>query len=162
MRTIETPPAEPGPAGAALDLGYVWPVEGDANLYARARDLIARARESAYLAALPADLSALEPALRTALGRGVRVVVFATERHDLPGARVVVSSLPKQERRQQYVPRTILVVDGAEALIGEQLGSGCVRGCWTQSPLLVSTVEHYVLRGGQRRFLIEGRSQREG
>lgn len=161
MRRIEALTAEPGPAGTVLNLSYVWAVEGHANLTARARDLIARAQRRAYLAALPADLSALEPALRAALQRGVRVVVFTTERLDLPGARVVVSSLPKRERRQRYVPSTILVVDGAEALIGEQLGTACVRGCWTQSPLLVSIVEHHLLRGGHRRFLIEERCQRE-
>lgn len=157
MRAIETTSAELG-ADVALGLGCVGNVESAVDLAGCARDLVARARHSAYLAALPATLSSLLPALQAALGRGVCMVVFTTRHFDLPGARVVVSAPAKQDRRQRCAPRTILVVDGAEALVGEQLGPGRVHGCWTQSPLLVSIIEHYLLRSGQRRFLVVGRS----
>jgi hypothetical protein len=148
------PVAAPQTAASKISADHVRNVTGKADLQRRARDLIARARQSAYLVALPADLSALAPALKDALGRNVRVVLFTHARFDLPGARVVVSPQLGDGDRRQVLPSIALVVDGAEALVGEQVGPQDMRGCWTQSRLLVSMIERHVLRGGQHRFLV--------
>jgi sugar-specific transcriptional regulator TrmB len=150
--------AEPQMGDTAIDAEYVRNVTGSTDLYERARDLIASARQSAYLAALPADLSALASALRGALGRNVRVVLFTRARFDLPGARVIVSPQLRDGNRRQVLPIIALVVDGAEALVGEQVGPEGMRGCWTQSRLLVSMIEHYLLQGGRHRFLVAEQS----
>jgi len=128
----------------ASDLDYVWNIEGQENILARAREMIVRAVKSIYLSILPDTFSDLRPALEAAVERGVRVVVYTTGDLDLPGGRVVVTPLSEEALGQAGGLGLILVVDGAEVLIGEWVSRTQARASWTRSPLFVFVAEHHL------------------
>ena len=70
------------------DLEYVWNIEGHENIMAKAEEMIDQARDRTYMALMPATFPALRPSLQAAIGRGVRVVAYATTDLDLPGGRL--------------------------------------------------------------------------
>ncbi len=126
------------------DLEYVWNIEGHDNIMGKALEMIGQASTQIYLAILPATLPALQPALQDAIGRGVRVVVYTTDAAGVRGGQVVVARVFEETLGQARGLRLLLVVDGAEVLIGEWLTAHRARASWTSSPLLVFIAEHHL------------------
>jgi len=129
---------------SAPDLDYVWNIEGQENILAKAEEMIDQAKARVYLALLPATFSDLRPALEEAIGRGVRVVIYAAGEIDLPGSQMVVASISEEALSQAGGLGLILVIDGEEVLIGEWLTETQARASWTSSPLLVFIAEHHL------------------
>ncbi len=126
------------------DLEYVWNIEGDENILAKAEEMIRQAKTRIYLALLPVTFPALQPALEEAIGRGVRAVLYTTSEVDLPGGRVVVAHVSEETLGQARGLGLVLVIDGEEVLIGEWLSANQARASWTSSPLLVFIAEHHL------------------
>ena len=126
------------------DLEYVWNIEGHENILAKAEEMIDQAKNRIYLALLPVTFPELRPALVEAIGRGVRVAIYATAELDLPGGQVVVASTSEKALSQAGELGLILVIDGEEVLIGEWLTATQARASWTSSPLLVFIAEHHL------------------
>lgn len=129
---------------APTDLEYVWNIEGHDNIMGKAMEMIGQATTQIYLALLPDTLPALQPALQDAIDRGVRVVVYTTDEAEVPGGQVVVARVFDETLGQARGLRLLLVVDGAEVLIGEWLAAHRARASWTSSPLLVFIAEHHL------------------
>jgi Cd2+/Zn2+-exporting ATPase len=129
---------------SALDLEYVWNIEGHENIMAKAREMVDQARVRIYLALVPATFPTLRPALERAIGRGVRVVLYTTDELDLPGGRVVVAHVSQETLRQAMGLGLILVIDGEEVLIGEWLTATQARASWASTPLIVFIAEHHL------------------
>jgi sugar-specific transcriptional regulator TrmB len=129
---------------SAPNLEHVWNLEGKENIVGKAMEMIGQAKARIYLALLPATFPTLLPALREAIGRGVRVVVYTTSDRELPGGRKVVAPLSEEALTQVGGLGLILVVDGQEVLIGEWLAETQARASWTSSPLLVFIAEHHL------------------
>lgn len=129
---------------AASDLEYVWNIEGEENILAKAREAIGGAQAHVHLALIPAAFPGLQRSLAEAIQRGVRVVIYAASALNLPGAQIVVASMPEEARDRPTGQGLILVVDGGEVLIGEQLTTDQARASWTRSPILVFIVEHHL------------------
>ncbi|MBN1178602.1 MAG: TrmB family transcriptional regulator [Anaerolineae bacterium] len=129
---------------AASDLDYVWSIEGHGNVMAKAEEMIAQANNRICIALLPVTFQVLRPALEAAVARDVRVVVYTTGNLDLPGARVVASSMPERASVELKGLWLIMVIDGEEALIGELLTQNQARASWTGSPLFVFVAEHHL------------------
>ena len=129
---------------SAPDLDYVWNIEGHENILAKAEEMIEQAGTRVYLALLPATFPDLRPVLEDAIGRGVRVVIYATGDLDLPGGQVVVAPMSEEALSQAGGLGLILVIDGEEVLIGEWLTATQARASWTSSPLLVFIAEHHL------------------
>lgn len=138
------------------DLDSVWNIKGQANILARAKSIVEQARHRIYLATWPATFPALRPSLEGAIGRGVQVVVYTTGPLDLPGGRVVITPVPEEVRQQKRTIGLIVIRDGQEVLISERLEMGQAQASWTCNPTLVAIIEHHLVRGGRRRFLIPG------
>lgn len=128
----------------APNLEYVWNIEGHENILAKAEEMIDRAKNRIYLAFLPTTFLDLRPALEKAVGRKVRVVLYTTDKVDLPGGQVVVAPISKEALGQAGGLGLILVVDGQEVLIGEWVTVAHARASWTSSPLLVFIAEHHL------------------
>ena len=126
------------------DLDYVWNIEGHENIMAKAMEMIAQAKARVYLAILPATFPTLQSALREAIKRGVRVVIYTTTDLDLPDGQVVVARVTEQALEQARGLGLILVIDGEEVLVGEWLTATQARASWTSSPLLVFIAEHHL------------------
>ena len=129
---------------AASDLDYVWNIEGHENIMAKAEEMIEQARSRIYLSLLPATFPALRSVLEAAAVRGVRVVVYSTEKLDLPGGRVISTPVPEEVNERVEGLWLVLVVDGEEVLIGELLNENEARASWTGSPLFVFVAEHHM------------------
>jgi len=130
--------------GTTSDLEYVWNIEGYDNVMARAQEMIRQAEDRVYMAVLPTTFPPLKPALEAAIARGVRVVVYSSQSLDLPGGRVVVTSMSRDHLKRPEGLGLILVVDGDEVLIGERLTATQARSSWTRSPLFVLVAEHHL------------------
>lgn len=129
---------------AAPNLEYVWNIEGYENILAKAEVMIRQAQEIIYLSPVPEVFVELEPALREALARGVRVVMYTASDLELPGAQVIVS-LPSEEAASRMEGLgLILVVDEREVLISEWLTGVPARASWTGNPLFVFIAEHHL------------------
>jgi len=126
------------------DLDYVWNIEGHENIMAKALEMIGRAKKRIYLAILPTTFTVLQVALEKAIERGVRVVVYTTQRLNLPGGQVVVAHVAEETLGQARGLGLILVIDGEEVLVGEWLTATQARASWTSSPLLVFVAEHHL------------------
>lgn len=129
---------------AAPNLEYVWNIEGQENIVAKAEEMIAQAKTRICLGLQPASFPAVRPALLEAVERGVRVMVYSSDELDLPGGKVVVAPASEQALRQAGGLGLILVVDREEVLIGEWLTANQARASWTSSPLLVFIAEHHL------------------
>jgi HTH-type transcriptional regulator, sugar sensing transcriptional regulator len=129
---------------ATSDLEYVWNIEGEDNVVAKAREAISQAQSRIHLALSPVVFSPLKPALREAIERGLRVVVYTTSPLELPGGQVVIASMPEEAEDRAGGLGLILVIDGEEVLIGEWLTTSQARASWTRSPLLVFIAEHHL------------------
>jgi Cd2+/Zn2+-exporting ATPase len=127
-----------------LDLEYVWNFEGHESVMAKAEEMIVQARDTIYLALLPATYAGLRPALAEAIERGVRVVLYTTGELELPRARVVVAHVSEETLAQARGLGLILSIDGEEVLIGEWLEEAQARASWTNSPFLVFITEHHL------------------
>lgn len=129
---------------APSNLDYVWNIEGRDSILARAQEMINRAERSVYVSILPDTFAHVRSALQEAIERGVRVVVYTTGDLDLPGGRVVATPLSEEVLGQAGGLGLLLVVDGAEVLIGEWISPEMARASWTRSPLFVFIAEHHL------------------
>ncbi len=126
------------------DLDYVWNIEGNENILARASEMIDQAQKQIYLALLPVTFPALETALIRAVERGVRTVIYTTDEINLPGSEIAVAHVSEETLGQASGLGLILVIDGQEVLIGERLDGAQARASWTGSSLLVFIAEHHL------------------
>jgi sugar-specific transcriptional regulator TrmB len=126
------------------DSDYVWNIAGHENIMAKADEMIGRARERICLSLLPETFRPFDAMLSQAIGRGVHVVVYSTQKLELPGGRVVVAPSPGQAQDQVEGLWLILAIDGQEVLIGEMLTENRARASWTKSPLFVFVTEHHM------------------
>jgi len=126
------------------DLEYVWNIEGDANVTAKAIEMIDQAAAQIYLAIRPVTFQELKQALERAINRGVRVVVYSTAALVLPGGQVVVAHVSEETLGQARGLGLILVIDGEEVLIGEWLAKTQAHASWTSNPLMVFMAEHHL------------------
>lgn len=126
------------------ELEYVWNIEGDDNITAKALEMIGQAERQIYLALRPVSFPVLQAALIQAIARGVRVVVYTTGELELPGAQVMVAHVAEETLEQARGLGLILVMDGEEVLIGEWLTAVQAWASWTRSPLFVFLAEHHL------------------
>jgi sugar-specific transcriptional regulator TrmB len=131
-------------AGATSALEYVWNIEGYENVMAKAQEMIRQAQDRVYMAVLPSTFPPLKPSLEEAIARDVRVVVYSSQCLDLPGGRVVATSMSEEHLKRAEGLGLVLVVDGDEVLIGERLTAAQARSSWTRSPLFVLIAEHHL------------------
>ncbi|MGD2178396.1 MAG: helix-turn-helix domain-containing protein [Anaerolineae bacterium] len=130
--------------GATSDLEYVWNIDGHENVMAKAQEMIRQAQDRVYMAVMPSTFPPLKPALEEAIARDVRVVVYSSQCLNLPGGRVVATSMSEEHLKRAEGLGLVLVVDGDEVLIGERLTAAQARSSWTRSPLFVLIAEHHL------------------
>lgn len=123
---------------------YVWNLEGQESILARAEEMIRDAQREIYLWLIQSTLPHLRTALEEALHRGVRVVIYSPDPLEVPGARIITTALSEEAYDRVEGLWLILVVDKREVLVGEQLEGFQAKASWTSNPLLVFIVEHHL------------------
>jgi len=125
-------------------MDYVWNIEGGENILSRAREMIESAEQQVHIGLLPATLPSLAPALQRTAQRGVDVIVNTTAPVDLEGVRVIATPLVLDDVGQLGTQGLMLTVDGAQALVSQQLDAPNARAAWTANPLLAFVVEQHM------------------
>jgi sugar-specific transcriptional regulator TrmB len=126
------------------DLDYVWNIEGQENILAKAQEMIDQAHETVYLALIPDIFPELKPGLQEALDRGVRVAIYTIGDLDFPGGQVIVSLMSEEAASRVEGFGLILVIDEEEVLISEMLTGLEARASWTGNSLFVFIAEHHL------------------
>lgn len=123
---------------------YVWTLEGRESILARAMEMILGAANRIHVALAPETLEAIRSSLEEAVRKGIQVAVYTDGPINLPGASVVIASMPEEAWGKGTGLGMILVIDGSEVLIGERLDGPSAHASYTSSPLLVFIVEHHI------------------
>jgi sugar-specific transcriptional regulator TrmB len=126
------------------DIDYVWSIKGYDNVMAHARAMIQAAQGRIHVGLLPVTFPDLEALLTEASIRGVQVRINTTGQLDFPAGRVAVTPLAMDDVGQFGTPGMILVRDGEELLICEELSAPGAHASWTRSPLLAFLAEHHM------------------
>lgn len=137
-------------AGAAQALADIRPAEGDARLYglktpdqvlARARAMIAAAREVVLFDLFPGPFAALQPELERAAAAGVKVagLIYGPAATTL---RVVHGAAEEAATRRLQGSHLTLVADGREHMVAllSRDGGHVVQGLWSDSPYLALVI----------------------
>jgi Cd2+/Zn2+-exporting ATPase len=128
----------------ASDPDYVWNLEGNENILTKAEEMIHQSSDRIYLAITPSMFPTLQENLESAAARGVSVVIYTTTQLDIACCRVIVAHVSEETLEQAHGLALILVVDGAEVLIGEWLTGNNAHASWTSNPLMVFLAEHHL------------------
>lgn len=126
------------------ELGYIWNIEGHSDIVAVAEKMIGKANSCIRLAPSPVAFPALQPALGTAIRRGVRVVIHGFSSLGLPEGQMVIVPMSGAAIRCIEGPGLILVVDGEKVLMGEWGDRTLARALWTRSPIVVFIAQRYL------------------
>jgi Cd2+/Zn2+-exporting ATPase len=126
------------------DIDYVWGIKGYDNVLAHARAMIQAAQVRIHVGLLPVTFPDLEASLVEAAGRGVQVRINTVGLLDFPAGRVAVTPLAMDDVGQFGTPGMMLVRDGEELLVCEELSAPSAHASWTRSPLLVFLAEQHM------------------
>lgn len=123
---------------------YVWNIEGEENILARAREMIDNAESQVHIGFLPETLPKLRASLEKAVARCVEVLINTPSALELAGARVVVTPLVLDDVGQLGTQGLMLTSDGAQALVSLHLDTPDAKAAWTANPLLAFVVEQHM------------------
>ncbi len=137
------------------DIDYVWSIKGYDNILAHARAMIQAAQSRIHIGLLPATFPDLEASLAEAAGRGIQVRINTVGRLDFPAGQVAVTPLAMDDVGQFGTPGMMLVRDGEELLICEELSAPGAHASWTRSPLLVFLAEQHMRLDGYIPQIVE-------
>lgn len=129
---------------SASDPDYVWNLEGNDNILTKASEMIHQVSNRLYLAITPSIFPLLQNQLELAAERGVNVVIYTTAPLDITCCRVIVAHVSEETLEQAHGLGLILIIDGAEVLIGEWLADRNAHASWTSNPLMVFLAEHHL------------------
>ena len=128
----------------ASDPDYIWNLEGNDNILTKATEMIHQASGRLYLAITPSMFPMLQEQLESAAARGVHIAIYTTAPLDITCCRVIVAHVSEETLEHSHGLALILVVDGAEVLIGEWLSGNNAHASWTSNPLMVFIAEHHL------------------
>jgi sugar-specific transcriptional regulator TrmB len=125
-------------------MDYVWNIEGEENILAKAREMIETAEFRVHVGLLPDTLPFMVDSLERAVERGLDIIINTTAPVSLPGARVVITPLVLDDVGQLGTQGLMLTVDSAQALVSQHLDAPNAKGAWTANPLLAFVVEQHM------------------
>jgi sugar-specific transcriptional regulator TrmB len=123
---------------------YIWNLEGNDNILAKAAEMILNASNRLYIAITPRLFPALQEHLASAAARGVNAVIYTTTPLNIDCCKVIVAHVSEETLEQAHGLALILVVDGGEVLIGEWMTDNNAHASWTSNPLMVFIAEHHL------------------
>jgi Cd2+/Zn2+-exporting ATPase len=124
---------------------YVWRIEGQENVVARAWRLIEGAQHNLHAQMFAEEFERLRPAFEAAAARGVKIGLATIGEVSFPAGRVV--ELPVTETFDQVAAFALLLVaDRSEMLLGERSPGAQARASWTRNRHLATIVEGHVRR----------------
>jgi HTH-type transcriptional regulator, sugar sensing transcriptional regulator len=125
----------------------VWIVNPYDDVLTRANDMIRRAERSIYLSAWPRELKVLGPAMADAAERDVHRVLHVPSALPTPppGFSCWIDDSPGDAGSAGWSHKLLVVVDGAEALIGGSEPLANNQAVWTRNPALVDVATNHII-----------------
>ena len=128
----------------SIETENLWNITGYKNMILKAKEMIANAEKDIYLSTWNREIQSLEPELRDAHQRGVKVVVFSfTETIDF--GLVFSYGLKEKVLEQAWDHKIILVRDMEELLMGEANKEIPRKVAWTQNKAIVSIAANHII-----------------
>lgn len=122
----------------------LWNITGYKNLIEKATEMIQGTRKEIYLSAWNSELLELERALRQALKRGVKVVIFSFTEVPKIG-RVFSYCLQEKELEKVWDHKLILVCDREELLMGEANRQVQRKAAWTKNKAITGIAANHIV-----------------
>jgi sugar-specific transcriptional regulator TrmB len=123
---------------------YIWPLENQALIEAKAGDMISGASTSVLVSCWPEELDWLLPTLQMAESRNVKIaLVHFGEPRDRVGA-TYHHPVEKTLYAEKDVRGLTLVVDGATVLIANFRADGNLDAAWSHNECFVTVAEDYI------------------
>ncbi len=138
----------------------IWNLHCQEAILNKAREMVRNARHSIYLVAWAQIIERLRPDLEATEGRGVRIIVISCGE---------IRATPGIHYRHSFEAHVVcqddssinLVVDQAEALLGETAPADQCRAAWTRNTGIVRITEEYIRHEVYLHKIIEGLEGRE-
>jgi sugar-specific transcriptional regulator TrmB len=141
---VDTLSADLAGIRAGEDVSYIWNIKGYGYLQDKALRMISGAKKTLLLSVWKDDFPLLEPALKEAVKRKVRIAVV----HFGPQAssiRQIFSHPIEDTLFQEKGGRVLaLVADSSEVLIGTIFGDDRAEGAWSSNKGFVTIAEDYI------------------
>lgn len=120
-------------------------IKGEQNFIIKVKELINKAEKEISLNT-NYDLHVFQEELNSACARGVRIILFSFEKHNLEGLSIeeYYYNSKFQERNPEAYKRMMLVIDLKTVLIVGGRKSSNYFGAFTNNPLLVLTVAEHI------------------
>jgi sugar-specific transcriptional regulator TrmB len=121
----------------------IWNLRGREDILRRAKTMISRSEECAYLVGWGESLRELQPELEAAEARGVRIVVISCG-ENAPSIGRHYPHAFEAELVEQCDASLNVVVDGMEALVGQTEPAETCQAAWSHSAALILITEEYI------------------
>jgi sugar-specific transcriptional regulator TrmB len=130
--------------GAGRGLSYVWNITGYEHLMDRACRMIAEAKKTLLVSAWKDDFRGLEPSLREALRRKVRLAAIHFGVADSALRQLYEHPIEDTLYQEKGGRVLVIVADSREVLIGTVFGDERAEGAWSGNRGVVALAEDYI------------------
>ncbi len=128
----------------SIESENLWNITGYKNMIIKAKEMIDNAESEIYLSTWDREIRELEPSLKAAVERGVKLVTFSfTETIDF--GQVYSYGLSEAELEKGWDHKIILVRDMEELLMGEANMEFPRKVAWTQNKAIVMIAANHII-----------------
>ncbi len=130
---------------AEIEPGHLWNITGYKNMLHKAQEMISRAKKSIYISFWEREAQLLEEELKSAIKRGVQLVIFSFTPIDIKGAELFSYQLPQDELEKVWDHKIILVRDQKELIMGEADYRYHKKTVWTRNTAIVDIATNHII-----------------
>ncbi|HMK57124.1 MAG TPA: helix-turn-helix domain-containing protein [Dissulfurispiraceae bacterium] len=130
--------------GSGSDVSYIWNITGRDYLFDKAIRMISSAEKTLLLSVWKDDFPLLDPALKEAVKRKVRLAVVHFGQHDSSLKQIFTHPIEDTLFREKGGRVLALVSDSREVLIGTIFGDNRAEGAWSANRGFVTVTEDYI------------------
>ncbi len=142
--TLDTLKSDLARTACSREVSYIWNIRDQAHILERARRMIDESADTLLLSLWGDEAAALEPCLRKAASRGLRIatVLFGGLKFDIGTVfRHPIEDTIYNEKGGRGIT---VVSDSREALMGTVAVDGAAQGAWSMNEGFVTLAEDYV------------------
>ncbi len=127
-----------------IELGQLWNITGYNNLISKSLEMIQSAESEIYLSVWKSEFKEIEKELKSAIERGVKVVIFTFTK--IPEVGLTYSyGLAEKELEKIWDHKLILIRDREELLMGEASKITQLKAAWTKNKAIVGIAMNHIV-----------------
>jgi sugar-specific transcriptional regulator TrmB len=130
---------------SSLEEDHLWNIVGYQNMIHKAKEIIKGAKSSLYLSIWERELQLLKPELRSAVKRGIMIIIFSFTPVRFDPAYVFSYRLDEKQLEEFWVHKLIMVADTSELLMGEADDKIPKKTAWTSNRAIVDIAKNHII-----------------